>query len=104
VGLSPYRKIVMVDESLYFFNKDVDKKVYEIEYNVEYETKWQVLAKDENEAFNIWLAEHKIDLSTEDGKDTVCSYSKDYTQIGKCTRIATIKLDTESDEVYADET
>jgi hypothetical protein len=93
----------MVDESLYFFEKDVDKKVYEIEYNVEYETKWQVLAKNKDEAFNIWLEEHKIDIATENGKDVVCSYSKDYTQIGSTKEIATIKYNKEDDEVYADE-
>ena len=50
----------MVDESLYFFKKDVGKKVYEIEYEATYITKWQVIANDENEAFNIWLAENAI--------------------------------------------
>ena len=93
----------MIDESLCLFHNDVDKEIHEIEYEVTYVTKWQVIGKDQNDAMNKWLEEHKLDLSTEDGKDTVCSYSKDYTQIGKCTRIATIKLDTESDEVYADE-
>jgi hypothetical protein len=93
----------MVDEALYYFEKDVGKKVYEIEYNVEYETRWQILAKDKNEAYNIWLAEHKIDMSTEDGKDTVCSHSKDYTQLGNCKEIATIKYNKEDDEVYVDE-
>ena len=94
----------MVDEALYYFDKDVGKKVYEIEYKVEYDTKWQVLAKNRDEAFNIWLEEHKLDLSTEDGKDCVCSYAKDYTQIGKVQEIAKIKYNEEDDEVYADET
>ena len=84
----------MVDEALYYFDKDVGKKVYEIEYEVTYVTRWQVLAKDYDEAFKIWL---------EDGKDTVCSYAKDYTQIGKCTKIAEIKYNKKDDEVYADE-
>jgi len=105
-GLSHYRKVVMtkVDEALYYFDKDVGKKVYEIEYDVTYVTKWQVLAKDDNEALNIWLEEHKINMSTEDGKDTVCSYAKDYTQIGKCTKIATITYNKKDDEVSYDET
>jgi len=93
----------MVDEALYFFEKDADKKVYEIEYEVTYVTKWQVLAKDRDEAYNIWLDEHKINMSTEDGKDTVCSYAKDYTEMGNCKEIATIKYNKEDDEVYADE-
>jgi len=105
-GLSHYRKVVMtkVDEALVYFDTDDGKKVYEIEYDVTYVTKWQVLAKDDNEALNIWLEEHKIDMSTEDGKDTVCSYAKDYTQIGKCTKIATITYNKKDDEVSYDET
>ena len=93
----------MVDEALYYFNKDIDKKVYEIEYDVTYVTKWQVLAKNREEADQIWLDEHKINLSTEDGKDCVCSHVKDYFEIGKTTEIATIKYNKEDDEVYADE-
>ena len=93
----------MVDEALYFFEKDVGKKVYEIEYEVTYVTKWQVLAKNRDEADQIWLDENKINLSTEDGKDCVCSHTKDYYEIGKTTEIATIKYNKEDDEVYADE-
>jgi hypothetical protein len=103
VGLSPYRKVIMVDEALYFFKKDVGKKVYEIEYEVTYVTKWQVLAEDRDKAFDLWLEEHKLNMSTEDGKDIVCSYAKDYTQMGNVKEIATIKYNKEDDEVYADE-
>ena len=93
----------MVDEALYFFEKDVGKKVYEMEYEITYVTKWQILAEDKNQAFDIWLAENKQDLVTEDGKDCVCSYVKDYTQLGKTQVIAEIKYNKEDDEVYADE-
>ena len=94
---------MVVDESLCLFHNDVDKKIYEIEYEVTYVTKWQVIAEDENEAMNKWLQEHKLDLATEDGKDCVCSYVKDYTEIGKVQEIAKIKYNEEDDEVYADE-
>ena len=94
---------MVVDESLCLFHNDVDKKIYEIEYEVTYVTKWQVIAEDENEAMNKWLQEHKLDLATEDGKDCVCSYVKDYTEIGKVQEIAKIKYNEENDEVYADE-
>ena len=93
----------MVDESLCFFKKDVGKKVYEIEYEATYITKWQVIANDENEAFNTWLAENKQDLVTEDGTNCVCSYVKDYTQLGNTETIAEIKYNEKEDEVYADE-
>ena len=95
---------MVVDESLCLFHNDVDKKIYEIEYEVTYVTKWQVIAEDENEAMNKWLQEHKLDLATEDDKDCVCSYVKDYTEIGKVQEIAKIKYNEEDDEVYADET
>ena len=62
-----------------------------------------ILAEDKDQAFNIWLENHKVDLSTEDGKDCVCSYVKDYTQIGSTKEIAKIKLDIDNDEVIADE-
>ena len=54
-------------------------------------------------AFNTWLAENKQDLVTEDGTNCVCSYVKDYTQLGKTQVIAEIKHNKEDDEVYADE-
>ena len=93
----------MIDESLCLFHNDVDKKVYEIEYEVTYVTKWQVLADNEAGAFDTWLAENKQDLVTEDGTHCVCSYVKDYTQLGKTQIIAEIKHNKEDDEVYADE-
>ena len=95
---------MVVDESLCLFHNDVDKKVYEIEYEVTYVTKWQVIADNEAGAYDTWLQKHKLDLSTEDGKDCVCSYVKDYTEIGKVQEIAKIKYNEEDDEVYADET
>ena len=93
----------MVDEALYFFEKDVGKKVYEMEYEVTYVTKWQVLAENRDQASDIWIENHKIDLATEDGTNCVCSYVKDYTQLGKTQIIAEIKHNKEDDEVYADE-
>ena len=92
----------MVDEALYFFEKDVGKKVYEMEYEITYATKWQILAEDKDQAFKIWLENHKVDIATEDGKDVVCSYVKDYTQIGSTKEIAEIKYNKEDDEVYAE--
>jgi ABC-type antimicrobial peptide transport system ATPase subunit len=93
----------MVDEALYFSEKDVGKKVYEMECEITYAIKWQILAEDKNQAFKIWLENHKVDIATEDGKDVVCSYVKDYTQINSTKEIAKIKLDIDNDEVIADE-
>ena len=93
----------MVDEALYFFEKDVGKKVYEIEHETTYVTKWQVVAKDRDQAFDIWLEQSTEDLKTEDGINCVCSYVKDYGQMGDTKEIAEIKYNKEDDEVYADE-
>ena len=94
----------MVDEALYFFEQDVGKKVYEIEYEVTYVTKWQVLAEDRDKAFDLWLENSKLNMSTEDGHNTVCSYAKDYTQMGNIKEIAKIKYDSKDNgEVIADE-
>ncbi len=92
----------MVDEALYFFEKDVGKKVYEMEYEVTYVTKWQVLAENRDQASDIWIENHKIDLATEDGTNCVCSYVKDYSQVGHTKEIAEIKYNKEDDEVYAE--
>ena len=93
----------MIDEALYFSEKDVGKKVYEMECEITYATKWQILAEDKDQAFKIWLENHKVDIATEDAKNVVCSYVKDYTQIGSTKEIAKIKLDIDNDEVIADE-
>ena len=45
----------MVDKNLYYFEADVGKKVYEIEHETTYVTKWQVVAENKDQAFDIWL-------------------------------------------------
>ena len=92
----------MVDEALYFFEKDVGKKVYEIEHETTYVTKWQVLAENRDQAFDIYLEQSREDLNTENGINCVCSYVKDYGQMGDTKEIAEIKYDKEMDEVYAE--
>ena len=93
----------MVDRKVDYFEADVGKKVYEIEHETTYVTKWQVVAENRDQAFDIWLEQSKEDLKTEDGTNCVCSYVKDYTQLGKTQIIAEIKHNKEDDEVYADE-
>jgi len=92
----------MVDKNVYYFEADVGKKVYEIEHETTYVTKWQVVAEDRDQAFDIWLEQSKEDLKTEDGINCVCSYVKDYSQIGNTKEIAEIKYDKEMDEVIAE--
>ena len=44
-----------VDKDLYLSSEDIGKKVYEIEQEITYVVKTQVIAKDDDEAFNKWL-------------------------------------------------
>jgi len=94
----------MVDKNLYYFEADVGKKVYEIEHETTYVTKWQVVAEDRDQAFDIWLENSKEDFNTENSasNNCVCSYVKDYGQMGDTKEIAKIKYDKEMDEVYAE--
>ena len=94
----------MVDKNLDYFEADVGKKVYEIEHETTYVTKWQVVAEDKDQAFDIWLENSKEDLKTEDSASNNCvgSYVKDYGQMGDTKEIAEIKYNKEDDEVYAE--
>lgn len=94
----------MVDKNLMYSTDDVGKKVYEIEHETTYVTKWQVVAKDKDEAFNIWLANSNEELKTEDSaaSNCVCTYVKDYSQMGDTKEIAEIKQDEELNEVIAE--
>ena len=64
---------------------------------------YKVPAENYDKAFDLWLEEHKLNMSTENGKDIVCSYAKDYSQMDNIKEIATIKYNKKDDEVYADE-
>ena len=89
-----------VDKNVMYFKADVGKKVYEIEHTTTFITKWQVVANNEDEAFDTYLDQSKEDLKTEDGNNCVCSSVKDYGELGKTKKIADIKYDQEEDEVY----
>ena len=60
----------MVDKNLYYFEADVGKKVYEIEHETTYVTKWQLVAEDRDQAFDIWLEQSKEDLKTEENEQS----------------------------------
>ncbi len=45
----------MVDKNVDYFEADVGKKVYEIEHETTYVTKWQVVAEDSAKEFDIWF-------------------------------------------------
>ena len=69
-----------------------------------YVTKWQVVAEDRDQAFDIWLEQSvKIDLKTEDG--TRLQYVlmlKTMDRWADTKEIAEIKYNKEDNEVYAE--
>ena len=91
-----------VDKGVIAYKADVGKGVYEIEHTTTYVTKWQVVADNKDSAFDIWLEQSKEDLKTEDGTNCVCSYVKDYSELGETKEIATVMYNEEEDEVYCE--
>ena len=91
------------DKDLYFSSEDIGKKVYEIEQEITYVVKTQVIAKDDDEAFNKWL-ECNETINSEgynakhNGHDIVNSYGKEYSELKGTTLIGTIQKEDEKDE------
>lgn len=90
-----------IDKELYITSLDVNKKVYEIEYESTFITKWQILAKDKDHANTIWLDNYKQIFKTENTSNCVCSSIKEYNSIKDTNEIGTITYDQENDETYA---
>ena len=91
------------DKELWLSSKDIGKKVYEIEEEITYIVKTQVIAKDDNEAFNKFLeCDETIDSegynARHNGNDVVNSYAKEYSQLKGTTLIGTIQKEDEKDE------
>jgi len=91
-----------VDKNVMYFKADVGKKVYEIEHTTTYVTKWQVVANNEDEAFDTYLEQRTENLKTEDGNNCVCSSVRDFNELGKTKEIATVMYNKEEDEVYCE--
>jgi hypothetical protein len=91
------------DKDLYLSSEDIGKKVYEIEQEITYVVKTQVIAKDDDEAFNKWL-ECNETINSEgynakhNGHDIVNSYGKEYSELKGTTLIGTIQKEDEKDE------
>ena len=84
-------------------DSDIGKKVYEIEQEIVLVVKTQVLAKDDDEAFNKWLdCSDTRNVELYDVKDNmtdiVNSYFKEYSQLKGTTLIGTVKKEDEQDE------
>jgi hypothetical protein len=84
-------------------DSDIGKKVYEIEQEIVLVVKTQVIAKDDDEAFNKWLdCSDTRNVELYDVKDNmtdiVNSYFKEYSQLKGTTLIGTVKKEDEQDE------
>ena len=88
---------------LHLSDSDIGKKVYEIEQEITFVIKTQVIAKDEDQAFNKWL-ECDETINSEgynakhNGHDIVNSYGKEYSELKGTTLIGTIQKEDETDE------
>ena len=88
---------------LYLSSEDIGKKVYEIEEEITYVVKTQVIAKDDDEAFNKYLECNETVNSEgynakDNGSDVVNSYAKEYSEQKGTTLIGTIQKEDEKDE------
>ena len=88
---------------LYLSSEDIGKKVYEIEEEITYVVKTQVIAKDDDEAFNKWLdcseTKNCEDYQAKDnGSDVVNSWAKEYSQLKGTTLIGTVQREDKKDD------
>ena len=91
------------NQELYLSSKDIGKKVYEIEEEITYVVKTQVIAKDDDEAFNKYLECNETVNSEgynakDNGNDIVNSYAKEYSEQKGTRLIGTIQKEDEKDE------
>jgi len=90
------------DKNLFLSDSDIGKKVYEIEEEVSYVIKTQVIAKDDDEAFNKYLnCTETINCEGYNAKNNnwdIVSTAKEYSQHKGTTLIGTIKKENEDEE------
>ena len=92
-----------VDKDLHLSSEHIGKKVYEIEEEITFVIKTQVIAKDDDQAFNKYL-ECSETINSEgynakhNGSDVVNSYGKEYSELKGTTLIGTIQKEDEQDE------
>ena len=89
-------------KELHLSDSDIGKKVYEIEEEVSYLIKTQVIAKDDDDAFNKYLeCSETRNCEGYNGKHNgfdIVSGAKEYSQHKGTTLIGTIKREDEKDE------
>ena len=90
-------------KELYLSSEDIGKKVYEIEEEITFVIKTQVIAKDDDQAFNKYLECNETVNSEgynakDNGNNIVNSYAKEYSEQKGTTLIGTIQKEDEKDE------
>ena len=91
------------NQDLHLSSEDIGKKVYEIEQEITFVIKTQVIAKDDDQAFNKWLECDYTQVvegynAKHNGNDIVNSYAKEYSEQKGTTLIGTIQKEDEKDE------
>jgi len=91
-----------VDQNLYLSSKDIGKKVYEIEEEVTYVVKTQVIAKDDDEASNKWIdcseTKNCEGYNAKDNGSDIVSWAKEYSELKGTKLIGTIQLEDKDDD------
>ena len=89
-------------KELYLSSEDIGKKVYQIEEEVSYVVKTQVIAKDDDEAFNKYLECNETrnceGYNAKNNGSEIVSGAKEYSQHKGTTLIGTIQKEDEKDE------
>ena len=90
-------------KELMLADSDIGKKVYEIEQEITLVIKTQVIAKNQDEAFDKWLNETSTrNIECYDLKDNmtdvVNSYFKEYSEYKGTKEIGTIQREDKDDE------
>ena len=93
-----------VDKNLFFFKKDKGKKVYEIEAEIQRYLKFQVVAENENDAFEKYLNHADVEVVNNTiSTEIVLSDQDEYDQYHDTKCIGIIKIDEDNDPYVSDE-
>ena len=91
------------NQDLHLSSEDIGKKVYEIEQEITYVIKTQVIAENDDKAFNKYLESNETVNSEgynakHNGSDVVNSWGKEYSEQKGTTLIGTIQLEDKNDK------
>ena len=91
-----------VDQDLILSDSDIGKKVYEIEQEITYVVKTQVIAKDDDEAFNKYLECNETrnceGYNAPNNSFDIVSSAREYVEHKGTTLIGTIQKEDKEDE------